>query len=1005
MRLFLFLFSILSFSSIYSQSQPENGAKDSKPSFYALEHATIFISPEKKMTNATLIIKNDKIVEVGKNIKIPQGAVVINCKGKTILPAFIELNSSIGLPDLTKKPWSSRPQYESTKEGAYYWNEAIHPEIKADALYKNNAKKNTELIKMGFGFALTHQNDGITQGEASFIALNNEKSIILPSTISSFYSFRKGISRQAYPSSQMGAIALLRQTFYDAEWYKENKEITNISLDNLLEQMNGSLFFHSYDKLEILRAEKIAQEFKLKYNYIGSGNEYGILNDLKNISSTIILPINFPKAFDVKNPYVARQIPLKELKNWEMAPKNPMILSRAGIDICISSMNHKKANDFWKHLRLAIENGLSEEDALKALTVQPSILTGTDHLVGTLEKGKIASFIIYDNNPFQENATILESWMLGERNKIKETVNHNLIGKYNLIVADKKFPFEIKGDSKKYKGTIQYKVLDKDNIEKDTSVDLTILSSGYDVTLHFNVFDEDWKGSVNLQGKTNDKYGIFEGEGLIPTGEWVKWSAIKTKKTNPKTKKETSIEKDTTYQLWFPNTAYGFDSIPEQKPIVIKNATLWTNEEEGIIENATIVIHNGEIAHVGTKNYKTPSGAIVIDAKGKHVTSGIIDEHSHIAISRGVNESGQAISAEVRIGDVLNPEDINIYRQLSGGVTASQLLHGSANPIGGQSAFIKLRWGASAEELKIKEADAFIKFALGENVKQSNWGSYNNIRFPQTRMGVEQLYFDAFLRAQNYQLLWKEHHKSGKNKPRVDLELETLSEILQSNRFITCHSYIQSEINMLMHVADTFGFTINTFTHILEGYKVADLMVKHGVGGSTFSDWWAYKYEVNDAIPYNAALMASQGIVVAINSDDAEMGRRLNQEAAKGVKYGGMSEIDAGKMVTLNPAKLLHVDDRMGSLKVGKDADVVIWSDNPLSIRAIVEYTIVDGKILYSQETDEELRKRNQAEKARIISLMLMDDSDDKRIFIPKKEGHFHCNTIGEEASTEENKH
>ena len=1005
MRILTFLISIFTISFSFSQSQPYNGAKESTPCFYVLEHATIYISPEKTISNATLIIKDDKIIDAGKNVKIPKGAVLIDCKGKTILPAFIELNSSIGLPELKRKPWSGRPQYETSKEGSFYWNEAIHPEIITSPTYSNNQKENDKLIQMGFGFALTHQNDGIAQGEGVFVALNDEKSTILPSSISSFYSFRKGNSRQAYPSSQMGAIALLRQTYYDAQWYENNREKANISLDNILKQMKGTQFFQTYDKLEILRAEKVAKEFGLNYNYIGAGNEYGILNDLKELKGSIILPINFPKAFDVKNPYIARQIPLKELKSWEMAPKNPMILRREGIDICISSMQHSKANEFWKHLRLAIENGLSEEDALKALTVQPAILTGTDQITGTLEKGKLASFIIYDQNPFQEKAIILESWILGKRKKHKERVNHQLIGKYNLIVAGKKFPFEIKGDSKKYTGKIHYSVVNKDGIEKDTTVDLSVLSTGYNVTLHFNVFDKNWSGSVNLQGKTNDKFGIFEGEGMIPTGEWVKWSAIKNKKTNPKKDSKKITEKDTTFQLWFPNMAYGFEELPEERPIVIKNATIWTNEDEGIIENASLVIRNGKITHIGAWNHRTPVNSIVIDAKGKHVTSGIIDEHSHIAISRGVNESGQAISAEVRIGDVLNPEDINIYRQLSGGVTASQLLHGSANPIGGQAAFIKLRWGANAEGLKIKDVDPFIKFALGENVKQSNWGSQNNIRFPQTRMGVEQLYFDAFLRAQNYETLWKEHHKSGKNKPRVDLELETLSEILQSNRFITCHSYIQSEINMLMHVADTFGFTINTFTHILEGYKVADLMVKHGVGGSTFSDWWAYKYEVNDAIPYNAALMAEQGIIVAINSDDAEMGRRLNQEAAKGIKYGGMTEIEAWKMVTLNPAKLLHVDDRMGSLKIGKDADVVIWTNNPLSILAVVEYTIVDGVILYSQETDEELRKRNQAEKARIISLMLLDESDDKRLFVKKKEGHFHCNTIGEEASTEENKH
>ena len=249
--------------------------------------------------------------------------------------------------------------------------------------------------------------------------------------------------------------------------------------------------------------------------------------------------------------------------------------------------------------------------------------------------------------------------------------------------------------------------------------------------------------------------------------------------------------------------------------------------------------------------------------------------------------------------------------------------------------------------MKIDTKDGFIKFALGENVKQSNWGPFNTVRFPQTRMGVEQVYYDAFTRAKEYQAKWdafaklnpKEKDKS--EAPRIDLELETLNEILNKERFISCHSYVQSEINMLMHVGDSMGFTVNTFTHILEGYKVADKMKNHGAAGSTFSDWWAYKYEVNDAIPYNGAIMHHEGVLTAFNSDDAEMGRRLNQEAAKAIKYGGVSEEEALKFVTLNPAKMLHLDDRMGSIKIGKDACIVLWNDHPLSVYATVSKTII----------------------------------------------------------------
>jgi hypothetical protein len=354
------------------------------------------------------------------------------------------------------------------------------------------------------------------------------------------------------------------------------------------------------------------------------------------------------------------------------------------------------------------------------------------------------------------------------------------------------------------------------------------------------------------------------------------------------------------------------------------------------------------------------------------------------------------VTAEVSIGDVINSNDVNIYRQLAGGVTAAQLLHGSANPIGGQSALVKMRWGSLAEEMKIKSDVGFIKFALGENVKQSNWGAFNTFRFPQTRMGVEQVFYDAFFRAKNYKKEWDEYNKLSLRKkrntppPREDLELNILSEILDKKRFITCHSYVQSEINMLMHVGDSMGFTVNTFTHILEGYKVADKMKKHGAGGSTFSDWWAYKFEVNDAIPHNAALLNNAGVITAINSDDAEMGRRLNHEAAKAIKYGGVSKEDAWKMITLNPAKLLKLDKKMGSLKVGKDADIVIWSDEPLSIYAKVESTFIDGRLLFDHNYNEKLMSRDQKEKARIISKMATSKGEKQKIKF-EKEDLYHC--------------
>jgi imidazolonepropionase-like amidohydrolase len=354
---------------------------------------------------------------------------------------------------------------------------------------------------------------------------------------------------------------------------------------------------------------------------------------------------------------------------------------------------------------------------------------------------------------------------------------------------------------------------------------------------------------------------------------------------------------------------------------------------------------------------------------------------------------------------VIDPDDVDLYRNLSGGVTAVQQLHGSANPIGGQSSLIKLRFGESADAMPIANADGFIKFALGENVKQSNWGVEGK-RFPQTRMGVEQVMYDAFHRAEVYaaeRAKYEAINAKGKAKgivaPRRDLELDALAEILDHKRFITCHSYVQSEVDMLMHVADSMGFHVNTFTHILEGYKVARKIKAHGANASTFADWWAYKYEVMDAIPYNAAILTEQGVNTCINSDDAEMSRRLNQEAAKTMKYGGMNAEQAWKMVTLNPARALHLDARMGSLEAGKDADIVLWSADPLSIDAKAEMTFVDGVRRFDRQRDAQQREVMRKERERIIAKMIAAKRAGAPARKPEHKEHpqWKCETIGEQ--------
>jgi imidazolonepropionase-like amidohydrolase len=1017
---YLFLFLCLLNLSVLAQFEPINGTRDSKPKMIAFKNARILVSPDKTIEQGTLLIKGDRIMDVGILVIVPEEAIVVDCKGRTIVPAFIETNTMIGLTKPVSGNQSSRPQLESSKEGAYYWNESIRPEVNSGSIYQSDQKASDELIKMGFGLAVTHVQDGISRGTGALVSLGGaeEKKHLIKAEAAQFYSFNKGISKQTYPSSQMGSIALLRQTFYDLKWYIESKpKELNLSLESMRDDIGLPFLFKTADKWEILRASKIAKEFNYRFNYIGSGNEYMAVRQLKYSLDQIIIPVNFPEAYDVNDPYVSRQIPLSDLKHWEMAPSNPFILLQNQVPICITSEGNKNADGFWKNIKKAMERGLTEKDVLNALTLQPAKMLKIEDEFGTLEKGKRACFMIYSSNPFNSAAKLYEAWLLGEQKVMSMSPKHEVAGRYNILLDGKQYPIEITGEGDKLSAKIQSVKQSKDTKKGTVSYDtlspkVNIQLIGDDITLQFNLDDENWKGSVNLHGKVSSKFGVFEGDGMLPTGKWIQWSAIRNDKVEGDKEKDFLSTVDTSFssKLWFPHMAYGFEKVPEAETIVFENATVWTNEQQGILKGGTVIVQNGKISFVGTGNYMVPGGARVIDAKGKHITFGIIDEHSHIAISKGVNEGGQAVTAEVSIADVVTSDDINIYRQLSGGVTAAQLLHGSANPIGGQSALIKLKWGHSPEEMLIQNAPKFIKCALGENVKQANWGDNNSVRFPQTRMGVEQVFFDGFHRAKCYEKEWKTYNTStavDKIAPRKDLELEVLSEILRSERFITCHSYVQSEINMLMHVADSMGFKINTFTHILEGYKLADKMLKHGVGASSFSDWWAYKFEVNDAIPYNASLMHEMGLTVAINSDDAEMGRRLNQEAAKSVKYGRMSEEDAWKMVTLNPAKLLHLDDRMGSLKAGKDADIVLWTNNPLSIDAKVEMTVVDGKVLFDSKRDYLMRLQNQAEKARIISKMLESNEkgEGSKPFVKKRSRHFHCDTIGEEGSESENTH
>jgi imidazolonepropionase-like amidohydrolase len=405
--------------------------------------------------------------------------------------------------------------------------------------------------------------------------------------------------------------------------------------------------------------------------------------------------------------------------------------------------------------------------------------------------------------------------------------------------------------------------------------------------------------------------------------------------------------------------------------ILIQNATILT-VSHGAIEHGSILIKDGKIAEVG-QSIKAPKDAQVIDAAGQFVMPGIIDCHSHIA-AESINEGSVSVSSMVNMAEILNPDDIDIYRDLAGGVTSANILHGSANAIGGQTLVIKLRWGQPAAKLLFEGALPGIKFALGENPKRSNFSVPGQPkRYPATRMGVEETIRGAFSEARDYKKSWDNYNKRAatgeKNltPPRRDLRLEPLVEVLEGKRYVHSHCYREDEILMLLRVAKEFGFKVRTFQHVLEGYKVADELAAAGAGASTFSDWWAYKVEAYDAIPYNAALMTRRGVVVSINSDDAEEATHLNQEAAKSMKYGGLSHDEALKLVTLNPAMQLGIDKRAGSIDVGKDADLVIYNRDPLSAYAVVQKTLIDGRVYFDRQRDIAERAEHEKEKKALL--------------------------------------
>jgi len=957
---------------------PVLGIRPEPASLRAFRNARVVVSPDSTIDGATLVVRDGRVVAVGRDVRVPSGAEEIDVRGNTLYPGFIDPYSTYGLNSVTSAdppgPRARSAQFEGQRVGPDSWNDAIHAERSWVESFEADPEVAAKLLERGVTTVQSVRQDGILRGRGFVVSLGEglPNDLVLVARGPHFASFDKGTSRQAYPSSLMGSIALLRQTFLDARWYAEAhaawsrdpsrpRPEVNVALAALAGDV-GPIVFESENEQSLLRAGRVATEHSLALIHVGSNTEYRRIDEVAALGRPILLPVVWPEPPDVARSEDEIEVTLADLRHWERAPANPAVLESRGVRFAFTGHGLAGDDDFLANIRRAIRRGLTPRAALAALTTVPADLCGVAKQVGTLEPGQRADFFIADGDVLTGEARVLGVWIGGRLTKEFVGLDQrDFRGVHVVTLETRRLSLGLRGK----------RIEDLSGKLRDgaTTVDAQgLLVSRDHLTFHADLERLGLPGVYRFRLSATD--GGLTATAVLPDGRVLDLAVERTpdaaeedpQETRERERKERAeaLDRETVSRLTVPSGAFGVSTPAVREDVLVRGATLWTGEAEGVLEGADLLVRDGRIAKIG-RGLDAPRGARVIDATGKHVTSGLIDEHSHIAIARGVNEGSHAVTAEVRIGDVVDPDDVAIYRALAGGTTATHLLHGSANPIGGQCQAIKLRWGASAEGLKFAAVPPTIKLALGENVKQSN-AREPTTRYPQTRMGVEALLRDSFGAAAELSRKRRAYTALSPDvrtrtvPPRRDLQLETLGEILEGRRFTHVHSYVQSEILMAMRLAEELGFRIQTFTHILEGYKVASEMAAHGASASAFSDWWAYKFEVYDAIPYNTCLLHDRGVVTSINSDSDDTVRRLNQEAAKSVLYCGMEPHEALLLATANPARQLRIDDRVGSLKPGKDADFVIWSGPPLSAYSKVEQTWVDGANYFHVDRDRELR-------------------------------------------------
>jgi N-acetylglucosamine-6-phosphate deacetylase len=1070
-------FALAQPSSHSPLAPPANGPRRADPTWIALVDAAVHPRPGETLEHATVILRDGRITAVlpaegDRPARLPLGPRVVDCKNLHVYAAFVEGYAEIDAP--------------AAKNAGTHWSPNVVPQRSALDGIENLARVAEPLRKVGFGAAAIAPRGGVFRGTSAVVSLarpSEDPSADKPPVYltHAYHALAFETRSEGYPDSQMGAIALMRQTLLDADsQHKERAsgaftEARN-ALDALAPQPGAPvpLLIDCTDELEVLRAAKVAMEFSRPYLILGSGSEYRRLAAIAPLAPAVFVPVNFPKPPDASSVGKAEALDLRELMAWEQAPTNARRLSAAGVTFAFTSHRLKDKDDLLKNIRAAVKHGLAPDAALAALTTTPAKILGLERELGTIEAGKRANLLLTDaplfSNPKKKDAKLLALFIDGTHHELAPFPAPELEGTWELTIAnapaakrtlvfDGENALTITRDDKSVKGEkveIQASRLaftfDHEKLQEGTGVytisavierdergnPIGLLGQGLRHTGEafdfsavrlpplaivgvWRVVEPDAKpadkndpkarvvtiardsvevaaegkpakakdvavsdagatytyaaGEITIKESVKLEGDRLAGASTLPDGT-VRTFVCARKDSKDDDEDDDADIKSIPESLGLPFGPYALAEPPPQRALLLTNATVWTQGPDATLVGASVLVRNGVIEGVFKSGVSLPTGVETIDCAGKHITPGIIDCHSHTGLSKGTNEAGQAVSSEVRVQDVTDPDDIDWYRQLAGGVTCVNNLHGSANAIGGQSQTNKLRWGCvHPDAMHFEGAMPGIKFALGENPRQANRDRPSS-RYPQTRMGVEMLIRDRFTAAKEYA------QSMAKGTARRDLELEPLAEILAGTRLLHCHSYRQDEIVMLANVAKEYGFKIGTYQHILEGYKVADYVRDYSGGGSAFADWWAYKVEVQDAIPQGPPLMHEVGAVVSYNSDSDELARRLNVEAAKAVKYGGLSETEALSFVTLNPAKQLRVERFVGSLEPGKHADLVIWSGHPLSAFSKAEATYIDGRCYFSLAQDKLHRERHASDRQRILQKLLKSakkKKDDKK--------------------------